>query len=55
MTKVMIGCRCLPSPVLKDAGGWEDRLLGRKRGTMQVTPSGSREAKVVTTSPISLD
>lgn len=26
----MIGCHCLPITVLKDAGGWEDRLLGRE-------------------------
>lgn len=32
MTKIMIGCRCLPNTVLKDGRRWEDRLLGRERG-----------------------
>lgn len=38
MIKVMIGCHYLPSVVLKDASGWEDRLLGRERGTYAGTP-----------------
>lgn len=38
MIKVMIGCHCPPSIVLKGAEGWGDRLLERERGTCAGTP-----------------
>ena len=45
MTKVTIGCHCLPGPFLRDAVGREDRLLGSEHGPYAGNPIRKQESQ----------